>query len=182
MTLRTSQKSQARISALSKKPRAEFLHRALGFRQKPGIKKAALNVRLCAEERLGGTAWTWAAPAVLHWLVQPPSWRRRSSLDSPGQTQAPHPSSSLCCSWREQLPDLLQLELLNIALSYEAREWQTVIPSLLWVAISSAKNIKDGSSHSLQISLFYKSLFVVKRRLLSIPGKEKQWRRQKKEG
>lgn len=92
----------------------------------------------------------------------------------------PHPSSSLCCSWREQLPDLLQLELLNIALSYEAREWQTVIPSLLWVAISSAKNIKDGSSHSLQISLFYKSLFVVKRRLLSIPGKEKQWRRQKR--
>lgn len=56
MTLRTSQKSQARISALSKKSNAEFLHRALGFRQKPGIKKAALNVRFCAEERLGGTA------------------------------------------------------------------------------------------------------------------------------
>lgn len=181
MTLRTSQKSQARISALSKKRRAEFLHRALGFRQKPGIKSCPECEVVC-RGKAGGTAWTWGAPAVLHWLVQPPSWRRRSSLDSPGQTQAPHPSSSLCCSWREQLPDLLQLELLNIALSYEAREWQTVIPSLLWVAISSAKNIKDGSSHSLQISLFYKSLFVVKRRLLSIPSKEKQWRRQKKEG
>lgn len=47
MTLRTSQKSHARISALSKKSNAEFLHRALGFRQKPSIKSCPECEVLC---------------------------------------------------------------------------------------------------------------------------------------
>lgn len=41
------------------------------------------------------------------------------------KTRRSVPARAFCCSWRERLSDLLQLDLLNIALSYEAREWQT---------------------------------------------------------
>lgn len=66
-------------------------------------------------------------------------------------------SGGILKEWRGTTPDLLQPELLKIAPGYEARERQAVIPSLLWGARSSAKNIKCGSSHAFQIPLSYKS-------------------------